>query len=142
MSTNNDFPPPSDPQQLTYGAPSPQGVPDQQALPPYGGTYPAQGQSAYHEQPTQAGYPASAYPEAKSRVAAGILGILFGSLGAHNFYLGRAGKAIVQLLITVLSLGVLAPISATWGLVEGILILTSSPQSSWGRDADGRPLRS
>ena len=74
---------------------------------------------------------------AKSRIAAGILGILVGSLGIHNFYLGYTGKGIAQLLMTLLSVGFLAPIAAVWGLVEGILILTGSINM----DAKGKPLK-
>ena len=62
----------------------------------------------------------------KSKVAAGLLGIFLGCFGVHNFYLGYTGKAIAQLLITVLSCGLLSPVSAIWGLVEGILILAGS----------------
>lgn len=65
-------------------------------------------------------------PNAKSKVAAGILGIVLGSFGVHNFYLGYTGKAVAQLLITLLSCFVLSPISAIWGLIEGIMILTGS----------------
>ena len=60
----------------------------------------------------------------KSAVAAGILGIFLGSLGVHNFYLGYTGKAVAQLLITLLSCGILSFVSAIWGLIEGILLLT------------------
>ena len=63
---------------------------------------------------------------AKSKIAAGLLGIFLGSFGVHNFYLGYTGKAVGQLLITVLSCGFLSFVSAIWGLVEGILILTGS----------------
>ena len=42
-------------------------------------------------------------PNAKSKIAAGILGIILGCFGVHNFYLGFTGKAIAQLLITLLS---------------------------------------
>ena len=42
-------------------------------------------------------------PNAKSKMAAGLLGIFLGSLGIHNFYLGYTGKAVAQLLITILS---------------------------------------
>lgn len=72
----------------------------------------------------------------KSKIAAGILGILLGSLGVHNFYLGYTGKAVGQLLISVLSCFVLSPISAIWGLIEGIMILTGSINT----DANGNPL--
>lgn len=63
---------------------------------------------------------------AKSKIAAGILGILLGGLGIHNFYLGYTGKAVAQLLISILSIGFLSFVSAIWGLVEGIMILTGS----------------
>lgn len=72
----------------------------------------------------------------KSRMAAGILGLLLGGLGIHNFYLGYTGKAVAQLLITVLSFGILAFIPAIWGLIEGIMILTDKNYL----DADGFPL--
>lgn len=72
----------------------------------------------------------------KSKVAAGILGILLGYLGIHNFYLGFTGKAVAQLLITCLTCGIGSIISGIWGLVEGIMILTGSID----KDADGVPL--
>lgn len=69
----------------------------------------------------------------KSKVAAGILGILLGALGVHNFYLGYTGKGVAQLLISVLSFGFLSPVSAIWGLVEGITYLTNDTKT----DANG-----
>jgi len=72
----------------------------------------------------------------KSKIAAGLLGIFLGCFGVHNFYLGYNGKAVAQLLITVLSCFILSPVSAIWGLVEGILILTGSINT----DAEGVPL--
>ena len=72
----------------------------------------------------------------KSRMAAGILGLLLGGLGIHNFYLGYTGKAVTQLLITLLSFGLLAFIPAIWGLIEGVMILTDKNYL----DADGFPL--
>ena len=62
-------------------------------------------------------------PNAKSKVAAGVLGIFLGCFGVHNFYLGYTGKAVGQLLITLLSCFILSPISAIWGFIEGVLIL-------------------
>ena len=67
-----------------------------------------------------------AQPGAKSKICAGLLGIFLGSIGVHNFYLGYTGKAIAQLLISVLSCFTLSFISAIWGLIEGIMILTGS----------------
>jgi TM2 domain-containing membrane protein YozV len=73
----------------------------------------------------------------KSKIAAGLLGILLGAFGVHNFYLGYTGKAVAQLLITVLSCGILSIVSGIWGLVEGIMILTGSINT----DANGVPLK-
>lgn len=73
----------------------------------------------------------------KSKLAAGLLGILVGALGIHNFYLGYTGKGVAQLLLTLLSCGALGPVSAIWGLVEGIMILTGSISS----DGKGLPLK-
>ncbi len=72
----------------------------------------------------------------KSKIAAGLLGIFLGSFGVHNFYLGYTGKAIAQLLITLLTCGIGAFISSIWGLIEGILILTGSINT----DGKGNPL--
>lgn len=77
--------------------------------------------------------------KAKSKIGAGLLGILLGYLGIHNFYLGYNSKAIAQILLTVVGwifFG-LGPIAASiWGLVEGIEILTGYID----KDADGIPL--
>lgn len=75
--------------------------------------------------------------DAKSKMAAGLLGIFLGAFGVHNFYLGYKGKALAQLLISVLSCGFLAVASEIWGLIEGIMILTGSINT----DANGNPLR-
>lgn len=76
-------------------------------------------------------------PNAKSKLAAGLLGIFLGSFGVHNFYLGYTGKAIAQLVLTVATCGIGGAISGVWGLVEGILLLTGSID----RDGQGNPLR-
>lgn len=75
---------------------------------------------------------------AKSKVAAGLLGIFLGWLGIHNFYLGFTGKAVAQLLLTILSCGALSFVSGIWGLIEGILILCGS--AGFTNDAYGVPL--
>ena len=82
--------------------------------------------------PPAAGY--SQDPAQKSRIAAGILGILLGGLGIHRFYLGYVGIGIVQIVVTIVTFG----IGSIWGLIEGILILTGSGIT---KDAKGRPLR-
>lgn len=71
----------------------------------------------------------------KSKIAAGLFGIFLGSFGVHNFYLGFTGKAVAQLLITILSCGILSPVSAIWGLIEGILILAGEiSKDAYGND--------
>lgn len=84
---------------------------------------------------------AGAVPAAqqKSRFVAGLLGILLGCYGIHNFYLGYTKKAVTQLLICILGLCVIVgPIAAfIWGVVEGIQILTGSINV----DANGIPLK-
>lgn len=76
----------------------------------------------------------------KSKILAGVFGILLGTIGVHNFYLGYNGKAIAQVLITILSLGFLSWVSCLWGLIEGLLIIFSKAGSQWHVDASGREL--
>ena len=75
--------------------------------------------------------------DAKSKICAGLLGIFLGSFGVHNFYLGYTTKAIIQLLITLLTCGFGAFVSSIWGLIEGIMILTGSIKV----DGKGNPLK-
>jgi TM2 domain-containing membrane protein YozV len=125
------------PQGQAYGADPQQGYPQQD--------YPQQGygQQPGYAQPGPYGQPGfdPAYdPQAKSRLAAGLLGILVGSLGIHRFYLGYTGIGLTMLLVSVLSFGFAAPVIAIWGLVEGILYLTSKT-GYYSVDSTGRPLR-
>lgn len=69
----------------------------------------------------------------KSKIAAGILGILVGGLGIHRFYLGYVGIGILQIVVTVITCGA----GSLWGFIEGILILCGSTITT---DADGVPL--
>ena len=69
----------------------------------------------------------------KSKMAAGLLGIILGGWGIHNFYLGYTGKGIAQIIVTILTCG----IGALWGLIEGIMILAGSITT----DANGVPLK-
>ena len=99
---------------------------------------------SYQQQGYQQGYQQPAYGmagvgEQKSKVVAGILGILLGSLGIHNFYLGKTKIALIQLLASVISLGLLAPFIGIWGLIEGILILVG--HESYRTDSRGIPLK-
>ena len=56
----------------------------------------------------------------KSRVAYVLLGVFLGQIGIHNFYAGYNGKAVAQLLITLLGFWLVLPWLAVviWALVE------------------------
>jgi TM2 domain-containing membrane protein YozV len=99
--------------------------------PQYG--QPPYGQPPYGQPP----YAQSQYPNAKSKLLAGLLGIFLGVYGIHNFYLGYNGRALTQLLITVLTCGILGIFMWIWGLIEGIQILTGAINV----DARGVPLK-
>lgn len=77
----------------------------------------------------------------KSRKTAGLLGILLGGFGAHNFYLGYTSKGLAQLLLTVITLGLFWIFMEVWGISDAIQILSSRPGSDWHRDAWGYELR-
>lgn len=69
----------------------------------------------------------------KSKIVAGLLGIFLGGLGIHNFYLGYTTKAVIQLVLGIISCGT---ISSIWGLIEGILILCGNIST----DGNGNPI--
>jgi TM2 domain-containing membrane protein YozV len=68
----------------------------------------------------------------KSRMVAGILGLFLGYLGIHSFYLGDNKKGVLQIVVTLVTLG----LGGLWGFIEGILILVGNINT----DAQGRPL--
>ena len=82
---------------------------------------------------------------AKSKIAAGLLALFFGNLGVHNFYLGYTGKAVTQLLLTILGIPLVFVLigfpmvvgSAIWAFVEAIMIFTGSIN----KDANGNLLK-
>lgn len=84
-------------------------------------------------------------PEAKSKIAAGLLALFLGSYGVHNFYLGYTGKAVTQLLLTVLGIPLSLifiglPMMAgagIWAFVEAIMIFAGSIN----KDAKGNLLK-
>lgn len=71
--------------------------------------------------------------QAKSKMAAGLLGIFLGSIGIHNFYLGYTKRAIIQIVVTFVTCGA----GGIWGFVEGIMILMDKYVTA---DAAGVPL--
>ncbi len=66
-----------------------------------------------------------------------LLAIFLGAYGVHNFYLGFTGKAVAQLLITLLSCFTLSIVSGIWSLIEGIMLLTGKYEV----DGKGNPLK-
>jgi len=63
-------------------------------------------------------------PGADKKIAAGICGILLGALGVHKFILGYTKEGVIMLLVSVLTMGMLAWVVGLIGLIEGILYLT------------------
>ena len=61
--------------------------------------------------------------EEKSKIAAGLLGILLGGIGAHKFYLGNIGLGILYLCFFWTF------IPAIVGLIEGIIYLTMTDKA-------------
>lgn len=69
----------------------------------------------------------------KSRMLAALLGIVFGAIGLHRFYLGFYGLGIAQIIVTLATGG----FGVVWGFVEGALIFTGHIF----KDAKGRHLK-
>lgn len=69
----------------------------------------------------------------KHHLIAALLGIMFGGLGFHRFYLGFWGLGITQILVTLFSGG----FGLVWGFVEGVMIFTGHIR----KDAKGRHLK-
>ncbi|WP_067546015.1 TM2 domain-containing protein [Nocardia crassostreae] len=140
-----------------YGAPGTGPQYGQQPQPGYGqpqpgygqpqpgyGQQPYGGQPVYGQQPAPYGQPPMPYgadPEApwgrdpygvpysdKSKLTAGLLQLLIGTLGIGRFYLGYTTIGVLQ-LITCGGFGI-------WALIDGILILTGKVP-----DPQGRPLK-
>ena len=86
-------------------------------------------QAPYYVPTTQAPTASTDYPEGykpKKKYVAVILAATLGAFGIHNFYLGNNGKAVAQLLLTLLGslvfgLGLIA--CEIWVLVEAVQIL-------------------
>jgi TM2 domain-containing membrane protein YozV len=122
---------PAEPQAPAYPA-----YPQTGAQPTYQQGY----QQGYPQQNMQQGYQQPAYGmagagEQKSKVVAGILGILLGSLGIHRFYLGHTKIGVIQIVVTFLTAGV----GGIWGFIEGIMILVGA--DPFKVDARGIPLK-
>src|SRR5438093_758541 len=64
--------------------------------------------------------PPAVSARASNKIAAGICGILLGSLGIHKFILGYTGAGLIMLLVTVLTCGLGGIVMHLIGLIEGI----------------------
>jgi TM2 domain-containing membrane protein YozV len=62
------------------------------------------------------------------KLAAGICGILIGSLGIHKFILGMNKPGLIMLLVTLLTCGAGGVVMSIIGIVEGIVYLTKSDE--------------
>lgn len=85
----------------------------------------------------QGAAPQTIGPPTKSKLVAGILGIVLGFLGVHRFYLESVGIGLLLLFITVFTCGYGMLITLPWGVIEGILILVGTID----RDGQGRLLK-
>ena len=113
-----------------------------------GAGYPGQGQQGspgqpgtYQAAPGQPGSPGAPYGydpvtalpySEKSKLVAGLLGILLGGLGVGRFYTGHVGIGVAQLIVTFVTLG----FGSLWGFIDGIIMLAGN-----AKDSNGLPLR-
>lgn len=120
-----------------------------------GAGYPGQDQQAAYSQPGQPGTHQAAYGQPgagagapgapygydpvtglpyseKSKLVAGLLGILLGGFGVGRFYTGHVGLGVAQLIVTFVTFG----LGALWGFIDGIMMLAGN-----AKDSNGLPLR-
>ena len=89
------------------------------------GPEPAQNQyqqPQYQQQPVYQNFGYQPLP-AKSKIAAGLLHLLIGGIGVGNFYMGKIGLGIVDILFCWTG------IPAIVNFIRGIIILCSSDES-------------
>jgi TM2 domain-containing membrane protein YozV len=99
--------------------------------PPMGGGFAQPPPAAPFAQPGVQSPPMPVFNAAAAnsqKIAAGICGILIGSLGIHKFILGMTGPGLVMLLVSVCTCGAAWPVMHIIGIIEGIIYLTKSDQ--------------
>ena len=62
--------------------------------------------------------------DSNKKIVAGLMGILFGSLGIHKFVLGYTKEGLIQIGISVVTCGA----GGLIGFIEGIIYLTKSDE--------------
>jgi TM2 domain-containing membrane protein YozV len=62
------------------------------------------------------------HPDAKDRVAYVLLAVLLG-IGIHNFYAGYTTRGIIQLLVSILSCGILWFFMWIWAIIEACTVM-------------------
>lgn len=62
------------------------------------------------------------------KIVAGIVAILFGSLGIHKFILGYTTEGVIMLAVTVVTCGIAGIVMSVIGIIEGIMYLTKSDE--------------
>jgi TM2 domain-containing membrane protein YozV len=69
-------------------------------------------------------FPAAGYanPNAKDRVAYVLLAVFLGHLGIHNFFAGYTSRAVIQLVITIVTCGIGALVTWIWAIIEAITV--------------------
>lgn len=80
----------------------------------------------------------SSLPGSEKKIAAGVCGILLGSLGVHKFVLGYTKEGLIMLLVTLLTLGFGAALVGLVGLIEGILYLVKTDEEFVATYVTGR----
>jgi TM2 domain-containing membrane protein YozV len=65
------------------------------------------------------------HPDAKDRVAYVLLAVLIG-FGIHNFYAGYTNRALIQLLVSILTCGIGWIFMWIWGIVEACTVIQDS----------------
>jgi TM2 domain-containing membrane protein YozV len=66
--------------------------------------------------------PGQTNPNAKDRVAYVLLAVFLGHLGIHNFFAGYTSRAVIQLVITIVTCGFGALVTWIWAIIEAITV--------------------
>lgn len=63
------------------------------------------------------------------------MAVLLGPLGVHNFVAGYRFRALIQLGLSVASMGLLSPVSAVWALLEAWAVRVDGDGVTFGPSA-------